>query len=286
VKPKSEVPFTTGPERKVQMKVVLFCGGLGTRLREYSESIPKPMVNIGYRPILWHVMRYYAHYGHKDFILCLGYKADVIKKYFLNYNECLSNDFVLSHGGKKLELLNSDIQDWKITFADTGLTSNIGQRLKAVEGYLKGEEMFFANYSDGLTDLPLTEFIDYFSANQKIASFLCVKPTQSFHVVSMKDNGIVSAIQHVAQSNMWINGGYFIFRKEIFKYINEGEELVQEPFSRLIEMEELMAYKYEGFWACMDTFKDKQQLDDLYAHGHAPWEVWKSFPNDKIPLQT
>jgi len=263
------------------MKVALFCGGLGTRLREYSESIPKPMVNIGYRPILWHVMRYYAHYGHKDFILCLGYKADVIKKYFLNYDECLSNDFILSHGGKKLELLNSDIQDWKITFVDTGLTSNIGQRLKAVERYLEGEEVFFANYSDGLTDLPLLDFIDYFNEQQKIACFLCVRPTQSFHVVSMKDNGTVSAIQHVTRSNMWINGGYFIFRKEIFKYINEGEELVQEPFSRLIEMEELMAYKYEGFWACMDTFKDKQQLDDLYAHGQAPWEVWKSSPQDK-----
>jgi len=267
------------------MKVVLFCGGLGTRLREYSESIPKPMVNIGYRPILWHVMRYYAHYGHKDFILCLGYKADIIKKYFLNYDECLSNDFILSLGGKKLELLSSDIQDWKITFVDTGLTSNIGQRLKTVEAYLEGEEVFLANYSDGLTDLPLPRFIDYFYENRKIAGFLCVKPTQSFHVVSMKDNGMVSAIQHVAQSDIWINGGYFIFRKEIFKYINEGEELVQEPFSRLSEMEELMAYKYEGFWACMDTFKDKQQLDDLYAHGHAPWEVWKSFQNDKIPLQ-
>jgi glucose-1-phosphate cytidylyltransferase len=258
------------------MKVVLFCGGLGMRLRGYSESIPKPMVNIGYRPILWHVMKYYAHYGHKDFILCLGYKADVIKKYFLNYDECLSNDFVLSQGGKNLELLNSDIQDWKITFVDTGLTSNIGQRLKAVEEYLDGEEIFFANYSDGLTDLSLPQFVDHFQRCQKLASFLCVKPTQSFHVVSMKDDGLVSTIQHIAHSDIWINGGYFIFRKEFFKYINEGEELVQEPFSRLIEMEELTAYKYEGFWACMDTFKDKQQLDDLYARHEAPWEVWKS----------
>lgn len=262
------------------MKVVLFCGGLGMRLREYSESIPKPMVNIGYRPILWHVMKYYAYYGHKDFILCLGYKADVIKNYFLNYDECLSNDFILSQGGKKLELLNSDIQDWRITFVDTGLTSNIGQRLKAVEGYLEGEETFLANYSDGLTDLPLPRLIDHLYEHQKTACFLCVRPTQSFHVVSMKNNGIVGAIQHVVHSNMWINGGYFVFRKEFFEHINEGEELVQEPFSRLIEKEELMAYKYEGFWACLDTFKDKQRLDDLYARGEAPWEVWKSFPRD------
>jgi len=269
------------------MKVVIFCGGLGMRLREYSENTPKPMVNIGYRPILWHVMKYYAHYGHKDFILCLGYKADVIKNYFLNYDECVSNDFVLSHGGEKLELLNSDIQDWKITFVDTDLTSNIGQRLMAVEEYLEGEEVFLANYSDGLTNLPLPDLIDNFLKHEKIACFLCVKPTQSFHVVSMKNDGVVREILHVDQTDMWINGGCFIFRQEIFRYINEGEELIQEPFHRLIEREELMAYKYEGFWACMDTFKDKQQLDDMYSRGEAPWEVWKNSLKNKelsIPL--
>lgn len=257
------------------MKVVLFCGGLGTRLREVSEHLPKPMVKIGYRPILWHVMKYYAHYGHKDFILCLGYKADVIKNYFLNYNECLSNDFTLQEGGKKLELLNSDIHDWKITFVDTGLTSNIGQRFKAVEKYLESEEVFLANYSDGLTDLVLTEMIDNFYKQDKIASFLCVKPSQSFHLVEMKEDSVVSGIRDVKQAGIRINGGYFIFKKEIFKYINRGEELVCEPFQRLIESEELMAYKYDGFWACMDTFKEQQQLDDMYSQGKAPWEVWK-----------
>src|SRR6187200_987391 len=156
------------------MKVVLFCGGFGMRLREFSESIPKPMVNIGYRPILWHVMKYYAHYGHKDFILCLGHGADFIKNYFLNYNECISNDFVLSGGGKKLQLFNSDIDDWNITFADTGVSSNIGQRLRAVEKYLDGEEMFFANYSDGLTDLPLDLQLNYFKREGRVASFACV----------------------------------------------------------------------------------------------------------------
>lgn len=266
---------------QTQVKVVLFCGGLGTRLRDYSDSIPKPMVTIGYRPILWHVMHYYAYYGHKDFILCLGYKADVIKNYFLNYDECLSNDFVLCQGGRKLELLSSDIQDWRITFVDTGLTSNIGQRLKAVEKHLEGEEVFLANYSDGLTNCPLPELIAHFRKHRKIASFLSVKPTHSFHVVSTKGDGVVSAIQHVAQSDMWINGGYFVFRGEFFKYINEGEELIEEPFSRLIEMGELIAHKYDGFWACMDTFKDKQRLDDLYAHGEAPWEVWKSSRQDR-----
>ena len=138
------------------MKVVLFCGGFGMRLREFSESIPKPMVNIGYRPILWHVMKYYAHYGHKDFILCLGWQANVIKEYFLNYDECMSNDFVLASGGGSINLLNTDIHDWNITFVDTGTSSNIGQRLVAVKDYLQDDETFFANYSDGLTDMQVT----------------------------------------------------------------------------------------------------------------------------------
>ena len=262
------------------MKVVLFCGGLGTRLREFSTSIPKPMVHIGYRPILWHVMKYYASFGHKDFILCLGYKADVIKNYFLEYDECISNDFTLMEGGKKIQLSNSDIADWKITFVDTGLTSNIGQRFKAVEKYLEGEEVFLANYSDGLTDLHLPDMIDNFYKQDKIASFLCVKPSQSFHLVSTQENGVVNNILDVKQANIRINGGFFIFKKDIFKYITSGEELVCEPFQRLIEQEKLIAYKYDGFWACMDTFKEQQQLDDMFSQGNAPWAVWKSL--DKV----
>src|ERR1700745_3946606 len=144
------------------MKVVLCWGGPGTRLRDYSEKIPKPLVPLGYRPILWHVMKYYAHFGHTDFILCLGYRADAIKNYFLNYSECASNDFVLSSGGKNLELINSDIHNWRITFADTGINSNIGQRLKGVQKYLQGEDEFLANYSDGLTDLPLPKQLEHF----------------------------------------------------------------------------------------------------------------------------
>jgi glucose-1-phosphate cytidylyltransferase len=144
------------------MKVVLFCGGLGTRLKEYSETVPKPMVEIGYRPLMWHLMRYYAHFGHKEFILCLGYKGDVIKKYFLEYNECLSNDFVYTRGGKGIQLYNNDIEDWSISFVDTGLQSNIGQRLMAVREYLAGDQVFLANYADGLTDLDLNLYLDHF----------------------------------------------------------------------------------------------------------------------------
>ncbi len=258
------------------MKVVLFCGGLGMRLRDYSESIPKPMVPVGYRPILWHVMRYYAHFGHKDFVLCLGYKADVIKQYFLNYDETISNDFVLSGGGKNVDLLASDIQDWNITFVDTGLNSNIGMRLKAVQPFLKDEEMFLANYSDGVSDLPLPAMIDFFRRREGVACFAGVAPTQSFHLVSVEDGGRVSSIRHVKDVGMRVNGGFFVFRREIFEWVRPGEELVQEPFQRLAAAGKLLSYAHDGFWACMDTFKDKQLLEDMYARGHVPWEVWKN----------
>jgi len=264
------------------MKVVLFCGGLGLRLREFSEHIPKPMVPIGYRPIIWHVMKYYAHYGHRDFILCLGYRADVFKQYFLNYDECISNDFVLSNGGKHLRLLNRDIEQWNITFVDTGLMSNIGQRLKIVEDYLDGDEVFLANYTDGLTDLRLEEHIRYFMSRDKIATFASVRPTQSFHVISV-DGDLVNDIQHISRSGFRLNGGYFIFRKEIFRYINDGEELVEEPFQRLIKERQLIAYRHDGFWAAMDTFKEKQQLEELYTRGHAPWEVWRTPARPREP---
>jgi glucose-1-phosphate cytidylyltransferase len=263
------------------MKVVLFCGGLGLRLREFSEHLPKPMVNIGYRPILWHIMKYYAYYGHKDFILCLGFGADIIKNYFLNYDECLSNNFVLSQGGKHIKLFNSDIHDWNITFADTGINSNLGQRLKAVESFLKDDEIFLANYSDGLTDLPIDNQINHFISEKKTASFLCVKPNLSCHFVSLSDSCHVEGIKDISHSDIRINGGYFIFHRDIFQYIYDSEELLHEPFQRLVEKQELVAYKYDGFWGCMDTFKDKQMLDDLYVRGNAPWEVWKSIPEKR-----
>ncbi len=265
------------------MKVVLFCGGAGMRLREYSETIPKPMVNLGYRPILWHVMKYYAHFGHKDFILCLGHRADAIKDYFLNYSEYVSNDFVLTGGGKNLKLFNSDIDDWRITFADTGINSNIGQRLKAVEKHLDGEEEFLANYSDGLTDLPLPQQLEHFHQQKKIASFLCVRPKLSYHLVSLQEgsDNIVSAIQPISGSSLRINGGFFIFQNKIFDYIRDKEELVGEPFCRLVEEKQLIGYKYDGFWASMDTFKDKQELESLCTSGIAPWELWRTDENGR-----
>jgi glucose-1-phosphate cytidylyltransferase len=264
------------------MKVVLFCGGLGTRLKEYSETIPKPMVDIGYRPIIWHLMKYYAHFGHKDFILCLGYRGDFIKQYFLNYDECLSNDFMLAQGGQEVHLYNSDISDWTITFVDTGLNSNIGQRLKAVERYLEDDDVFMANYADGLSDLNLPAYIDYFYRQDRIASFLAVRPSQSFHHISYTEDGLVTNIGPIDQGDFWINGGYFIFKKDIFNYIQDGEELVVEPFKRLIAKNQLVTYRNPGFWACMDTFKEKKLFDDMYARGEMPWAVWENYDDMSI----
>jgi glucose-1-phosphate cytidylyltransferase len=246
------------------------------RLREYSEAIPKPMVQIGYRPILWNIMRFYAHFGHKDFILCLGHKADMIKDYFVNYDETISNDFVYERGGKDITLLNSDIDDWRITFVDTGINANIGMRLMQVREHLEGEEMFLANYSDGLSNLDLNTMIDWFSGQKhKAAAFMAYQPNQSFHVVRRTSEGLVESIDHIGASGLFINTGYFVLRPEIFDYIEWGDELVEKPFQRLIGERKLVSWEHSGFWASMDTYKEKQKLDELYATGKAPWEVWR-----------
>jgi len=258
------------------MKVVLFCGGLGTRLKEHSDTIPKPMVDIGYRPIMWHLMKYYAHFGHTEFILCLGYGGDIIKNYFLNYNECLSNDFVLAKGGRELRIYNNDIDDWTISFVETGLHANIGQRLQAVRKYLGDDELFMANYSDGLSDLYLPDYLDFFQKHDKVASFLSVQPSSSFHIVSAGEDGLVTGIEAAQKANLWINGGFFVFKQAIFDYMQDGDELVEAPFQRLIDGQQLITYQNPGFWACMDTFKEKKLLDELHARGKPAWAVWEN----------
>ncbi len=258
------------------MKVVLFCGGLGTRLREHSDTMPKPLVTIGYRPILWHVMRYYAHFGHKDFILCLGYRGDLIREYFLNYREELTNDFVLRPESGEVELLSHDVSDWKITFVDTGLHSNIGQRLLRVKRFVDAEPVFLANYADGLSDLPLDKLIDLFERKNAIASFASVRSSQSFHTVRAASDGVVSGMGAMNEGALWLNGGFFALRSEIFDYINDGEELVEQPFSRLIEKGRLVTYQHHGFWQAMDTLKDKITYDRMEAQGKCPWMVWRA----------
>jgi glucose-1-phosphate cytidylyltransferase len=257
------------------MKVVLFCGGMGMRLRDYSDQIPKPLVEIGQRPILWHLMKYYAHYGHTDFILCLGHGANVIKNYFRNYDEAISNDFVLTKGGKDLELLRRDIDDWRITFADTGRYASIGERLRTVRPYLGDDKVFLANYADGVSNLDLASYLENFERRGKIATFVSVAAPHTFHIVDADSDHHVRKLEAVGRSVVRVNGGFFAFKREIFDYIKEKEDLVLEPFDRLIAKKELLAYPFDGFWRNMDTFKDKMELDEMLAKDQAPWQVWK-----------
>jgi glucose-1-phosphate cytidylyltransferase len=269
------------------MKVVLFCGGQGLRIREHSETIPKPMVTVGYRPILWHVMRYYAHFGMKDFVLCLGYRADAIKDYFLTYNEALSNDFIMADGGRSVELVRSDIHDWRISFIDTGLHASVGQRLKAVSALLEGEDMFLANYGDVLTDAPLPDLIRQFRRSGKLAAFVAVRPTSyTFHLVRFAGKRRVRGVQDVGESDLWLNGGYFMFRREVLDEIGPGEDLVPDVLPRLIERGQVDAYRYDGFWAPMDTLRDWQNLEAMVQSGTMPWAVWQQHAQDPAPPAT
>lgn len=256
------------------MKVILFCGGLGTRIREHAENVPKPMIAVGNRPILLHLMHYYAQYGHNDFVLCLGYKATAFSDFFLKYRPYAYQDCVISNGGRTVELIDGDVQDdWRVTLVDMGMWRNIGERLWAARQFVQDEEMFLANYSDGLTDVDLTRMIERFRASDKLISFLAVRPNIGFHFADIGRNGKLNAVCTSKEMNLWINGGYFIMRPGVFDYMREGEELVEEPFRRLVKANKVLAYKHEGFWRGMDTLKDKQVLDDLVEHGKMPWRV-------------
>lgn len=253
------------------MKVVLFCGGLGTRIREYSDAIPKPMVPVGNRPILWHIMEYYSQYGHRDFILCLGHKAQAIKEFFLNYRPQVFADCVVSGSGSKVDLLGQGHDDWNVTLIDTGVWRSIGERLWAVRKHIQDEEIFLANYSDGLTDVDLDEMEAKFRQSGKIACFLAVRPPLSYHLADIGVDGDVLRFRASDEGDIWINGGYFLFRSGIFDYMRDGEELVAEPFQRLIADRQLMAYRHDGFWRPMDTLKDRQILEDMVERGDMPW---------------
>jgi len=263
------------------MKVVLFCGGLGTRIREYSENIPKPMIPVGHQPILWHVMQYYSQYGHRDFVLCLGYKANIIKDFFLGYRPQAFADCVVSGYGANVELLGEPAEDWRVTLIDTGIWRNIGERLWAVRAQVENEDMFLANYSDGLANADLDAMIAAFKASGKLACFLAIRPPLTYHLADIDADGRVQAFRTSDHSDIWINGGYFIFRKGIFDFMREGEELVLEPFRRLIEADQLMAYKHEGFWRSMDTLKDRQILEDMVEQGKMPWRICDRRSDDK-----
>ena len=243
------------------------------RIREHSGPIPKPMVRVGYRPILWHLMKYYAHHGYKDFVLCLGHGADYVKRYFVDYDETVSNDFVLT-GGKDVELLQSDIHDWRITFVDTGLTASVGERLLAVRDFLDGDEWFLANYADGVSDAPLDDIVRTAKATGRAATFMSVRPNWTSHAIQADASGAVTAVEPVAGIGLRINGGFFVMNQRVFDYLEPGEDLLDEPAHRMAADGQFGAYAYDGFWACMDTFKEKKMLEDIYNANVAPWEIW------------
>jgi glucose-1-phosphate cytidylyltransferase len=266
------------------MKVVLFCGGLGMRMSSGPDSLPKPMMPIGNRPVLWHVMRYYAHFGHTDFILCLGFGAKAVKDYFLSYRETESNDFVLTKGGSEVEMLGSDISEWRISFVDTGIRTPIGERLRRVRPLLEDDEVFLANYGDVLTDAPLNPMIDDFLKTDAVGALLAVKPQDSFHVVRISDGNHVTGLEPVADMAMRINGGYFVLRQGIFDYLGKDEDLVMDACVRAAAARRMLAVSYDGFWAPMDTLKERTVLEDLYHSGRSPWAVWRpsSAPGPRV----
>jgi glucose-1-phosphate cytidylyltransferase len=255
------------------MKVVLFCGGLGMRMRDGVTNAPKPMAMIGDRPLLWHVMRYYAHFGHTDFVLCLGYGASVVKDFFLKYDETRSNDFVL-HGAGPVELFKTDISDWHITFVDTGLHSPIGERLRRVRRFVEDEPIFLANYADVFTNAPLPDMIERFGVSSAVVSLLSVPLQSTHHVVEVSDEGLVTQVTPMRDLRQWENGGYFVLRPEIFDHLHEGEDLVENAILRLVAQRRVLGYPWKGFWTTANTVKERAELEERYYRGDCPWMVW------------
>ncbi len=256
------------------MKVVILCGGLGTRLREETEFKPKPMVLVGGRPILWHIMKIYSHYGHKDFVLCLGHKGDLIKDYFLKHN-LMSNDFTISLSrGEEIIHNAADLEEWNITFADTGQETNTGGRIKAIRRYVP-DEHFFLTYSDGLADVDIHNLLRYHLERQGIVTLTAVQPTSRFGIVEFDARGVVKSFKEKPKLDGWINGGFFVCHRDVFEFIGDNDIFEQSPLMNLAKKGRLVSYPHTGLWECMDTFKDVQQLNQLWDSGHAFWKVWK-----------
>jgi glucose-1-phosphate cytidylyltransferase len=258
------------------MKVVVLCGGLGTRLREETEFRPKPMVEIGGRPILWHIMKMYAHYGMREFVLCLGYRGNMIKDYFLNY-EAMNNDFRISLGCKShIEFMGAhQEQDFTVTLADTGLETMTGGRLQRVARYLKDDDTFLLTYGDGLSDVNIHSLIEFHKSHGKAATVTSVPPISRFGVLETDPRGQVQRFAEKPKANGLISAGFFVFNRRIFDYLTGPECILErEPMERLAREGELMAYRHDGFFFAMDTFREYQYLNELWASAKTPWKVW------------
>lgn len=233
------------------MKVVILCGGKGERLREHTETTPKPLVEIGNNPILWHIMKIYSYYGFNDFILCLGYKGEKIREYFNQNNN----------------------EKWNIELVDTGLDTNTGGRIKKVEKYIKTDD-FMVTYGDGISDINIKELIEHHKKKGKIATMTCINFRSNFGLVDTGEDSLVKGFNEKPFMDMWINGGFFVFNRKIFNYLDENCVLEDKPFKQLAKDRELVTFKYEGFWECMDTYKDTRTLNGLYDQDKAKWMVW------------
>jgi glucose-1-phosphate cytidylyltransferase len=258
------------------MKVVILCGGLGTRLREETEFRPKPLVDVGGRPILWHIMKLYAHYGFRDFVLCLGYRGNMIKEYFLNY-EAMNNDFSICLG-KSAQIRyndNHEEQDFWVTLAETGADSMTGGRLKRVERYLQNEDRFMVTYGDGVSDVDIEKLLQFHIGHGKLATVTTFRPISRFGILDISNTSQVMSFIEKPKSDAWASAGFFVFERRIFDYL-DGDECVleREPLEKLAEEGQLMAYNHEGFFYAMDTYREYQVLNDLWKSGAAPWKKW------------
>jgi len=258
----------------VQLKAVLLAGGMGTRLREETEYRPKPMVEIGQRPILWHIMKNLSTQGLLDFVICLGYKGDYIKDYFLNY-EARVNDLTVELGAnrERNSLSSSSETDWVVTLANTGLSTMTGGRIHRVKQYVQGER-FLCTYGDGLADINLPELIKFHEDHGKIATVTAVMPTSRFGAIQIAPDDTVSKFTEKPKGNVWVNGGFFIFEPEIFDFLTPECILEEEPLEKLAEMGELVAYKHHGFWKPMDTYRESIELNEIWDSESAPWKNW------------
>jgi glucose-1-phosphate cytidylyltransferase len=260
----------------VQPKVVILCGGLGTRLKEETEVKPKPMVEIGNKPILWHVMKIYAHYGFKDFILCLGYKGEVIKEYFLNY-DILNSDFTIKLGPEKAVTIHnaSEERGWSITLAETGNSALKGARLKRIEKYIK-EDTFMVTYGDGVGNIDIRKLLDFHNRHGKIATVTGVRPPSLFGELVVKDNRALIFSEKPQTSAGLISGGFFVFNRKLFDYLTDDDncDFEKGPLEKIAAEGELMVYVHDGPWICMDTYRDVVYLNNEWASGKAPWKVW------------
>jgi len=258
------------------MKVAILCGGVGTRLREETEFRPKPLVEVGGRPILWHIMKLYAHYGFRDFVLCLGYRGSMIKEYFLNY-EAMNNDFTICLG-KESRLVYNDVheeQNFSITLADTGLETMTGGRLRRASKYLS-DDCFMVTYGDGVSDVDIGKLVEFHKSHGKLATVTTFRPVSRFGILDINAANQVQNFIEKPKSDAWASAGYFVFQREVLDYLDDDQCILEHaPLERLAADRQLIAYNHDGFFYAMDTYREYQILNDLWKNGEAPWKVWK-----------